>query len=139
MQRTATLGEDPAALPVGTVVGPWRVERWGGRGSFGAVYPTVRVGREESGAVALKLAVYPEDPRFDREVKLLSRLRHPGVPRYLGRGFWRHASGAVHPYLAMEWIQSRPLYGWAARRNPTSRQVLRMLAGDGRVPAVSGP
>jgi serine/threonine protein kinase len=128
MQRTASLELDPASLPVGTIVGPWRVERWGGRGTYGAVYRAVRPGHEEAGAVALKLAVHPEDPRFEREVSLLSRLRHPNVPRFLGQGAWRQASGAMHPYLAMQWVQGQPLYDWAAQRNPTSRQVLRVLA-----------
>ncbi|HEX8701883.1 MAG TPA: serine/threonine-protein kinase, partial [Myxococcaceae bacterium] len=128
MKRNAALELNPASLPVGTVVGPWRVEGWAGRGSYGAVYRAVRVGREEAGSVALKLAVHPEDPRFEREVNLLSRLRHPNVPSHLGHGVWRLPGGAEHPYLAMQWIQGSPLYDWAAQRNPTSRQVLRVLA-----------
>jgi hypothetical protein len=124
----ATPELDPASFPVGTVVGPWRVERWGGRGTYGAVYRATRVGHDETGTVALKVALHPEDPRFEREVKLLSRLRHPNVPRYLGHGTWRHGPGAMHPYVAMEWIQGRPLYDWSALRNPNSRQVLRVLA-----------
>jgi len=102
MPPPATPELDPAAFPVGTVVGPWRVERWGGRGTYGAVYRATRVGHDETGTVGLKVALHPEDPRFEREVKLLSRLRHPNVPRYLGHGAWRHGSGALHPYVAME-------------------------------------
>jgi serine/threonine protein kinase len=83
--------------------------------------------------VALKLALRPDDPRFEREAKLLARIRHPGVPRLLGQGSWRTASGAAHPYLAMEWVQGLPLYDWASMRNPSSRQVLRMLAQAARV------
>ncbi|MDY7233185.1 serine/threonine protein kinase [Hyalangium rubrum] len=128
MERSAVPELDPASLPMGTQVGPWRLEGWGGRGTYGVVYRAVRVGREEAGCVALKLALHPEDPRFEREVKLLSSLRHPSVPRFHGHGGWRHPSGAVHPYLAMQWIHGRPLYDWAAQRNPSSRQVLRVLA-----------
>ena len=82
--------------------------------------------------MALKLAVHPEDPRFEREVKLLSRLRHPNVPAHLGHGVWRLPAGATHPYLAMQWVQGSPLYDWAAQRNPTSRQVLRVVAQGAR-------
>ena len=132
MKRNALPARDPAALPTGARVGPWRVVGWRGRGSYGAVYRAVREGREEEGPVALKLALQPEDPRFEREARLLSRVRHPGVPRLLGQGTWRHPSGAAHPYLAMEWVQGIPLYDWASVRNPSSRQVLRVLAQGAR-------
>ena len=128
MERPSAPELDPAALPAGTVVGPWRVDGWGGRGTYGAVYRAVRVGHEEEGHVALKLAVRPEDPRFEREARLLSQLSHPGVPRLLGYGAWRPPRGAAHPYLVMQWIPGRELYAWAAQRNPSSRQVLRILA-----------
>ena len=132
MKRNAVPGLDPVSLPVGTVVGPWRVEGWAGRGSYGVVYRAVRVGQEEGGLVALKLAMHPEDPRFEREVTLLSRLRHPNVPRYLGHGSWRSPAGTVHPYLAMQWVEGSPLYDWSAERNPSSRRVLRVLAQAAR-------
>lgn len=131
--RSSAMPErDPASLPAGARVGPWRVVSWRGRGSYGVVYRAVREGREEAGPVALKLALGPEDPRFEREAKLLARIRHPGVPRLLGQGTWRSAAGAAHPYLVMEWVQGLPLYDWASARNPSSRQVLRMLAQAAR-------
>lgn len=132
MKRNTAAGLDPVSLPVGTVVGPWRVEGWAGRGSYGVVYRAVRVGQEEAGPVALKLAMDPEDPRFEREVTLLSRLRHPNVPRYLGHGDWRSPAGTAHPYLAMQWVEGSPLYDWSGERNPSSRQVLRVLAQAAR-------
>lgn len=132
MKKNAVPELDPVSLPVGAVVGPWRVEGWAGRGSYGVVYRAVRVGQEEAGLVALKLAMHPEDPRFEREVTLLSRLRHPNVPRYLGHGSWRSPAGTVHPYLAMQWVQGSPLYDWSAERNPSSRRVLRVLAQAAR-------
>jgi eukaryotic-like serine/threonine-protein kinase len=119
---------DPWALPLGTRIGAWRVVGFGDRGVFGIVYRAVRVGHEEDGPVALKLAAYPRDPRFEREAWLLRHVHHPSVPRLLDYGQWRHASGFLHPYLVMEWIGGETLYGWASRRNPSSYQVMRLLA-----------
>jgi len=125
---TPALELSPTALPPGTTVGAWRVQGFRGRGVYGTVYSAVSQQREHPGRVALKLAIYPEDPRFEREVELLSRIRHPSVPRLLDSGVWRAPSGHTHPFLVMEWIDGVPLYTWAARRNPSSRQVLALLA-----------
>jgi hypothetical protein len=82
--------------------------------------------------VALKLALNPRDPRFEREAEMLSRIRHPGVPRLIDAGQWRHFSGFLHPYVVMEWVPGEPLYAWVSRHNPSSRQVLRLLARGAR-------
>jgi hypothetical protein len=119
---------DPAALPPGSRVGSWRVDASRGRGSYGTVYRAVSLERESSGPVALKLALYPADPRFEREAELLLRIRHPSVPRLLGSGLWHSPRGGAHPFVVMEWVEGFPLYTWAAWRNPSSRQVLALLA-----------
>jgi hypothetical protein len=80
------------------VVGPWRVVGWASRGVHGAVYRAVRVGHEQAEPVALKLALFPKDPRFAREVALLSGMRHPSVPRLVDHGVWQHPFGSLHPY-----------------------------------------
>ncbi|MFL5349022.1 MAG: serine/threonine protein kinase [Hyalangium sp.] len=118
---------DPLCLPVGMRVGPWRVKGWGGRGSYGTLYRVEREGHEEDGSFALKLAISPGDPRFEREAHLLSIIHSPHVPRLVEQGTWEHPSG-TYPYLVMEWIDGEPLYAWAERRNPSLGQGLRVLA-----------
>jgi serine/threonine protein kinase len=115
-------------LPPGAQVGEFRVEGWQGQGAYGAVYLAVRVGQEEEGPVALKLARYPWDARFGREVELLSRLSHPSIPRLLGRGLLRPGSGAEHAYLVMEWVEGTALYAWAEQSAPTYERQCQVLA-----------
>lgn len=115
-------------LPPGTRVGDWCVLGCHGHGAYGVVYRAVRVGQESAGPVALKVALYPWDPRFMREVALLSLIHHPSIPRLLGHGFWRHPSGTVFPFIVMEWVEGTPLYDWAREHHPTPRQLLQVLA-----------
>jgi hypothetical protein len=117
---------DPLSLPVGQQVGRWRVKGWGGRGAYGTLYRVERAGRAQEGEFALKLATHPGDERFGREAHLLRRIESPYVPRFVEQGEWKHPSGA-YPYVVMEWVTGEGLYEWAARRNPSSRQVLRVL------------
>jgi serine/threonine protein kinase len=109
-------------------VGPWRIVDLRGSGAYGAVYLAQSVASQASGFVALKLALHVRDERFGREVQLLSRIRHPAVPRFLDTGSWHSPAGLPYPYLAMEWVEGLPLYQWAQVRAPSSRQVLRLLA-----------
>nr|WP_307734743.1 serine/threonine-protein kinase [Pyxidicoccus parkwaysis] len=98
-------------------------------GAYGAVY---RAFGEFAGPVALKLALNPGDERFAREVELLSRIRHPSVPRLVDHGIWQPRVGPSFPYLAMALIEGVPLYDWAREYVPSSRQVLRLLASLAR-------
>jgi serine/threonine protein kinase len=119
---------NPALLPPGTVVGDWRVVAWAGRGIHGAVYQVVPVDNEHAHPVALKLALLPRDPRFAREAEVLSSVRHPSIPRLWEYGEWQHPSGIRYPFVVMEWVDGAPLYDWARQHNPSSQQVLRLLA-----------
>ena len=88
----------------GAQVGPWRVVEPAGLGAHGAVYRALRVGQEHVPPVALKLALFPGDVRFAREVGMLSRSHHPHIPRLFDSGEWEHPNGTRHPFIAMEWI-----------------------------------
>ncbi|WP_317987276.1 serine/threonine-protein kinase [Stigmatella hybrida] len=99
-----------------------------GQGAYGTVYRVEHVQQLPPGPFALKLAIHPEDLRFEREAELLSRLHHPHVPRLQDRGWWTPPGGPSFPYLVMEWVEGVSLYTWAAEHAVTSRQVLRLLA-----------
>ncbi|MDC0708252.1 serine/threonine-protein kinase [Stigmatella sp. ncwal1] len=119
---------NPALLPPGTAVGSWRVVAWAGGGVHGAVYQAVPLDDERASPMALKLALLPRDARFAREVELLSRVRHPHIPRLRDSGTWQHPRGTLHPYLVIDWVDGAPLYDWAQQLRPSSQQVLRLLA-----------
>jgi serine/threonine protein kinase len=120
--------EHPLRLPSGTRVGQWRVVAWQDQGASGTVYRALRIGQEQAGPAALKLALYPGDARFARETELLSRLSHPSIPRLLDQGVLRHTSGAEKPFFVMEWVEGTPLYLWADQHSPGSQQVFHLLA-----------
>lgn len=119
---------NPASLPPGTEVGPWHVVEQRGRGAYGVVYRVERAGGADATPFALKLALHPLDPRFEREGELLSRIRHAHVPRLQDRGWWVSPGGVPFPYLVMDWIEGVPLYEWGAQHPLTSRQALQLLA-----------
>ncbi|MFL5344769.1 MAG: serine/threonine-protein kinase [Hyalangium sp.] len=119
---------DPDGPEYGELLGPWRVVGRSGYGTYGSVYRVVLADRPEAGEYALKLARYADDARFEREAELLSRIHHPHVPRYHGKGSWRGAQGQSYPYVVMQLVEGVPLYDWARHRSLTQRQVFQLLA-----------
>lgn len=120
--------EDPTLLLPGTEVGSWRVISQRGQGAYGVVYRVEKVNHPEEGPFALKLASTPRDPRFEREIELLSRIDHPHVPKLHGRGWWMGPGEVPFPYLVMEWVEGVSLYEWAAQHPLTPHQEMRLLA-----------
>ncbi|SEK46076.1 Serine/threonine protein kinase [Stigmatella aurantiaca] len=120
----------PDALWPDTAIDTWRLLDRAGCGTYGAVYRAVRNGQSP---VALKLALYPGDKRFEREAELLRRIQHPSVPRMVESGQWVGGPWEKsYPYLVMDWADGVPLYQWARSTHPTGRQVLQILARLGR-------
>jgi hypothetical protein len=128
MDSPSPLALHPALLPPGTRVGAWRVQALAGHGSYGAVYRAVPWRNERSSPVALKVALHVEDPRFAREVVLLARSEHPSIPRLVDHGCWQSASGTLHPFLVMSWVDGEPLYEQARLHPPAPARVRLWLA-----------
>jgi serine/threonine protein kinase len=95
-----------------------------GAGASGDVYRAERVGFRRSEPGALKVSRWLWNARMEREVELLSRLSHPGIPRLLDRGGRR----SEYPYFVMEWVEGPTLYDWAEQHSPAGKQVCRVLA-----------
>ena len=124
----ALLPQDPRVPEFGSQVGFWIVRERIGSGSHGVVFRAVRADKPDGKTYALKLALEAEDVRMERELWLLSRIRHPSVPRLESHGLWESPGGEIYPYLVMEWVEGLSLYKWAAEYGLTLRQAIEHLA-----------
>jgi serine/threonine protein kinase len=104
------------------------VKAWQGQGGYGAVYRAERAGFRRAEPGALKVSLLRWGWRMEREVELLSRLSHPGIPRLLDRGGPQPPAGNEYPFFVMEWVEGVPLYAWAEQHSPSGEQVCRALA-----------
>jgi serine/threonine protein kinase len=108
--------------------GPYRILREIGSGGMGSVYLAEDAGEPER-RVALKLVRSDSySPavlqRFDVERAALKSAEHEGVVRFLDAG----ESGDGRPWLAMEWIEGRPIDAWSAEPGRTLEQRLAIMA-----------
>ncbi len=104
----------------GTEVAGFVVEGRLDAGSFGTVYRARRSGRP----FAIKLV--PMDPRGDREVEALRRVRHPNVVGFHGYGFWRDEAPRFL-VRALELVVGGPLDAWAREGNPSAAELVRQV------------
>jgi predicted Ser/Thr protein kinase/tetratricopeptide (TPR) repeat protein len=116
------------AAPREGFVGPYRLVREIGRGGMGVVHLAEREGRE----VALKLlsvgALTPElRDRFRLEGKILRRLDHPGLARVLDVGESVTTTGLEQPWIAMEYVEGRPLIEHAEASGLDLQGRLRLM------------
>jgi serine/threonine protein kinase len=85
-----------------------------GEGGMGSVYLArhLSLGRH----VALKFLSTAGDPelrkRFEREARILSRVKSPHLVRFLGWGMWQE-----QPYLAMEVLEGCTLTSWLKQKS----------------------
>ena len=114
--------------PPPIAVGPWQILREIGRGGMGVVYLAERTGDQFRQLAALKL-VRPAGgseellARFRRERQILASLNHPSIARLLDGG--RAEDGS--PYLAMEYVEGRPLTAYCRERALPLDERLRLM------------
>jgi eukaryotic-like serine/threonine-protein kinase len=111
------------------VAGRFRLDRWAGAGAFGTVFRAQDL--TTGGFVALKLLdkLGPEvAARFAREARIIARIEHGAVVRYVAHG----ATNEDLHFLAIEWLEGEDLSA-RLRKGPLSLvdavALTRALAG----------
>ena len=109
-------------------VGPYRLLRELGQGGMGTVYLVERTGEGFTQTAALKLLRADfADPRMAArlgvERRILARLEHPGIARFIDGG----TTGAGQPYVAMEHVAGTPLLAYCARQRLALRDRLALF------------
>lgn len=112
----------------GDLVGGYRLIRELGRGGMSTVWLAERSDGLIRRPVALKLpqgvwrrGVLAE--RFARERQILAGLTHPNIARLYDAGI----SATGQPYLAIEYVEGRPLDAYCATAQPGLRDRLRLF------------
>ncbi len=103
-------------LPLGSMLGAWRLVRELGHGGMGTVYLAERSGDGYVQSGALKLIRRGMDSnevlaRFRRERQILSRLDQPNIARLLDGGIAEDG----RPYLVMEFVDGVSIAQWSER------------------------
>ena len=94
------------ALEPGTVVGKWRVQRYVGKGAFGAVFEAKNDAGERAALKVLTLQANLD--RFVQEAQILKRLESPHVAKLLDVGNLPESHGEC-PYIALEYVDGTDL------------------------------
>jgi serine/threonine protein kinase len=118
-----------ARIDAGDQVGPYRLVRELGDGGMGTVWLAERTDGLISRCVALKL---PHGAwkraglagRMAREREILATLNHPNIARLYDAGL----TGDGQPYLALEYVEGRPIDEYCQDRTPDLRSRLELFA-----------
>ena len=129
-------GADPSSF-AGSRFGAYELRRLIGQGASGAVYRARQAGVDRD--VALKVFApqsvgFDARLRFEREVRALGRVSHPGVARIYDAGLHADPSrpdAMPVPYIAMELVEGVSLTAHAARCRLGLRGRLTLIADVG--------
>lgn len=96
-------------MPESEYLGPYKLGRLIGRGGMGSVFEGVHVKSGERVAIKLIAPHVSDDPRFrrrfDKEIRAMKLLKHPGIVRIIGEG--EDERGRL--FYSMELIQGETL------------------------------
>ena len=124
----ASLAEEEASLPAGTMVGPYRLIDFIARGGMGDVYRATDTRRHRDVAVKVLAGTRTGDPqrvaRFMHEARVTASLDHPNIVRVFDVG--RTSDGA---YLVAELLQGETLRQRIARGR-LAVDVVLSIGGD---------
>jgi len=118
-----------AALAPGAVVaGRYRVLERIGEGGMGIVYRAEQdQPRRDVALKVIKSNAIEWARRFDREVKILARMRHPGIAQIFDAGQLELAIG-TRPYLALELIAGESIVSYVRKRGLDIHARLELVA-----------
>jgi len=113
---------------LGTMLGAFRLVERIGRGGMGVVYRGVREGGDFAHEVALKLIRRGFDfddirARFLRERRILARLSHPNLARFIDGG----VASDGRPWFALEFVRGAPITRWCDARRLGVRARVRLF------------
>lgn len=113
---------------LGTRLGPFRVQARIGRGGMGVVYRGEREDADFGQTVAIKLIRRGFDfdevqARFLRERRILARLAHPGLARFIDGG----VSAEGRPWFALEYVEGESIIRWCDQRRLGIRERIQLL------------
>jgi len=115
--RAVARTKRPTAPMVGRRIGAYQIVRQLGEGGMGAVYLAERADDQYRGAVAIKVLHHGVETeaavaRFRDERQILASLDHPNIVRLVDGG-----TTVEHlPYLAMEYVEGKPITKFARDR-----------------------
>ena len=125
---TGSFGQVPQLI--GRTIGPYRLVRELGSGGMGTVYLADRETEEFRQQVAVKLllpAVATDviRKRFLQETRILARLEHSGIGRFIDAGVTEDGQ----PFYAMEYVFGQSLLEYCDDRELTVRERLQVFRG----------
>jgi serine/threonine-protein kinase len=121
-------GEGTADALVGTRLGAFRAVECIGRGGMGVVYRGLREDTDFAQEVALKLIRRGFDfddirARFLRERRILARLDHPHLARFIDGG----VAPDGRPWFALEFVRGEPVTRWCDAQRLVVRARVRLF------------